>query len=65
MTDQGLGAALTESERLEKAARAHWQAADTVAEQQAALLVVRHATAVMKSLKDWIAMRAQLLASTM
>lgn len=62
MTDQALGAALTDAERLEMAARAHWQAASTVAEREAALLVVRHVTSVIKLLKDWIAARAQRLA---
>lgn len=64
MTDVALGAALTEAERLEKAARAHWQAAATLEEREAALLVVRHDTAVIRALKDWIAMRAQVLAQT-
>lgn len=63
MTDHALAAALTDAERLEKAARARWQSAPTVAEQQAALLVVRHVTATIKALKDWIAARAQALAS--
>jgi hypothetical protein len=64
MTEAALGAALTQAAELERAARAHWQAAETLAERDAALRVVRHATAVIVSLKDWIATRAQALAPT-
>ncbi len=41
MTDEAIGAALTDAERLESAARAYWQTAETVAERDAALLTVR------------------------
>ncbi len=64
MTDQALGVALSEAERLEKAARAHWQTAATIAERDAALWTVRLVTPVIRALKDWIAMRAQALAET-
>lgn len=64
MTNDAIAAALTQNIVLERAARAHWQAAVTLAERDAALLVVRHVTAVIRSLEDWIATRAQALAQT-
>lgn len=63
MTDAEIGQALAEANALERRARAHWQTATTIGEQQAALLVVRHATAVVKALKDWLGARAEALAS--
>ncbi len=43
---------------LEAAARAHWQAAPTLAERDAALAIVRQVTPVIRSLEQWIAARA-------
>lgn len=64
MTDQAIGVALTHATALEREARAYWQAAPTRAEREAALLVVRQTTAVIRSLEQWIAARAQALTQT-
>lgn len=64
MTDQALGAALTQAIVLERDARAQWQAATTLAERDAALLVVRHTTAVIRSLEQWMAARLAVIAQT-
>lgn len=58
MTDEALSTALTQSIVLEKSARARWQAAPTIAEREAALLVVRHITAVIRALEEWIVARS-------
>ena len=58
MSDDALATALTQAIVIEKAARAHWQAAAALAEREAALLVVRQVTPVIRALEDWVAMRA-------
>ena len=58
MTDARLQEELTRALVLEREARAYWQAHGTpLAEQQAALAVVRHTTAVIRSLESWMATR--------
>ena len=56
--DAALVSALRAVKDLEARARAYWHVAEGVAEQQAALTVVRHATAVQVALEKWIAERA-------
>lgn len=63
MTNAQITAALADSVKLEREAREHWQRADTSAERDAALDVVRHSTVVIRSLEKWIAAR-QLAAQT-
>lgn len=58
MTDPQIVAALTSAVVLERDARQHWQAPDVpAAERDAALSVVRHTTAVIRSLEQWVAVR--------
>ena len=58
MTTGQIGEALTHATGLEQAARAHWQAAPTLAERDAALAIVRQVTPVIRALEQWIAARA-------
>lgn len=61
MDDQAVAEALAEARGLEAQARAHWTAsaaAEDLAEQDAALVVVRHVTALRKALEAWIGTRA-------
>lgn len=58
MTDQQIGAALTQAVVLEREARAHWQVAPDVAERDAALSMVRLVTPVIRALEQWITARA-------
>jgi hypothetical protein len=54
-----LAEALQHATALEQRARAHWTAhKDNVPERDASLVVVRHATALKRSLEQWIAARA-------
>lgn len=57
MTDGALASSLAEALVLERDARAHWQAAPTVAERDAALTVVRLVTPVIRSLEQWMTAR--------
>lgn len=57
MTDAMLIAALADTNRIESQARAYWQAAPDVEEQQAALEIVRQVTAVHRLLEKWQAAR--------
>lgn len=58
MTDRELATALTRIGEIEQAARAHWAQTAQLAEKDAALVAVRHATALRRSLESWIATRA-------
>lgn len=64
MTDDAIAAALRQAIGLERDARAHWHAAPTVDEQQAALEVVRHSTATIRSLEKLTAARMPTVART-
>lgn len=56
---QQLAEALEGATALERRARAHWEAhKDDVPERDASLVVVRHATALKRSLEQWISARA-------
>jgi hypothetical protein len=63
VTDVAIGAALTQAIGLERQARAAWQDAETAMEKQAAQLVMRQTAAVIGTLKDWLAARAQVAAA--
>lgn len=58
MDDGDLAVALAAALVTERDARAHWQAAPTLAEQQTALAVVRLVTPVIRCLEQWITARA-------
>lgn len=68
MTDRDLATALVATSQAERAARTHWEAlcrvesgtatSATVPERDAALVTVRHATALKRALEQWIAARA-------
>jgi hypothetical protein len=60
MTDtRELVEALQQAAALEQRARAHWTAhKHDVPERDASLVMVRHATALKRSLEQWIAARA-------
>jgi hypothetical protein len=56
MTDRALADALTRATAIEREARDLW--ASRGVDYDAALVVVRHATALRKSLESWLAARA-------
>jgi hypothetical protein len=58
MTDRDLAQALTRAVESEHSARAYWGSTTDVAERDSALIVVRHVTALRKSLETWIGLRA-------
>lgn len=60
MDDHQLAIALTEADRMERDSRAYWSSlpVDNLAERDAALIVMRHATALKRSLEQWISARA-------
>jgi len=63
VTDAAVAAAVTQSLAVEHAARATWAGTEDLPEKDSALIVLRHATALRKSLESWIgrrALRAQL-----
>ncbi len=59
MTNEAVDQALKGAIALERAARRHWQTAETHAEREAALDVVRHVTIVIRSLEKWTTLRHQ------
>ena len=65
MTDRDLALALTRASEIEAAARGHWTATERIevdptfaGERDHALTVIRHVTALRKSVESWIAQRA-------
>jgi len=60
VTDRELATGLLETTHLAKRARATWDATapDDQAERDAALITLRHATALTRSLEQWITARA-------
>lgn len=58
MTDCDLAQTLTQAVETERTARDHWASTKNVAEKDSALIVVRHVTALRKSLETWIGLRA-------
>lgn len=60
MTDRELATVLVETTHLERRARAYWDGLDRddQAERDAALVTVRHATALKRGLEQWITARA-------
>ena len=67
MSDDDLAQALAFALVLEKRARVYWQStpAPSLDERDAALTVVRHATAVIRSVESWMAVRATAAAEEM
>ena len=66
MSDDDLAQALAWALVLEKRARVYWQStpAPSLNERDAALTVVRHATAVIRAVESWMAVRAEVTAKT-
>jgi len=59
MNAQQLAEALRDATALEARARAYWTAhKDDLPERDASLVIVRHATALRRSLEQWISARA-------
>lgn len=59
MTDRDLAAALEHAAEVERASRAHWTASsEDVPERDAAIMVMRHSTALKRSIEQWIAARS-------
>ncbi len=59
MTDRDLAQTLTYAAATERTSRAYWAATVDVEEKASALIVVRHVTALRKSLETWIGLRAR------
>lgn len=62
MTDRQLAELLAAAKATERDARAYWQQIADVAEKDAAIVVVRHVTALRRSLEAWMATRATRVA---
>jgi len=58
MTDRDLAVALATTLQVEGQARATWVGTEDLPDRDAALVVMRHATALRKSLEGWISKRA-------
>lgn len=58
MHDDRLASALTSAMEIEGEARETWASTTDLPDKDAALVVVRHATALRRSLEAWIAKRA-------
>lgn len=59
MTDRDVALALGQATEMERVARLHWDAhREDLPERDASLVVLRHATALKRSLEQWISARA-------